>query len=461
MDMSRPKQLRAPKSKAPHRNRVFSLAVTAPDARDRGRPSSWSSALDQLASGAADGDGERRLIVVAAGNRRDHPSVNYLDECDTDPVHDPAQAWNTVAVGAYTDRFEISEPALEGWEALAEPGELAPSSTTSMTWDTEWPLKPDVVVEGGNMAVSPDRNSTDYADSLMPLTTHHRLPDKLVVPTSDTSAATAQAARIAAEIRAAYPDLWPETVRALLIHSAEWTGPMSRQLNGTSKKRERGQLIRRYGYGVPDVARAIRSASNALSLVAENEIQPFTVDGKMNAMHLHSLPWPEAELRALGSVPCQLRVTLSYFVEPNPGERGWKKKHQYASHGLRFEVKTPTESVEEFRRRINQIAIDQDGQKPTSSSDSSAWFLGTEHRSKGSVHSDIWTGTGADLADRATIAVMPVTGWWKERKNSNRTRYSLVVSIEAPSVEVDSTHLFKRWFRHRFRFRSTERPLLW
>ena len=48
---------------APDRNRGICLAVTAPDRRDRGRPSSWSAALDDLAVGS-DGD-DSRLFFVA------------------------------------------------------------------------------------------------------------------------------------------------------------------------------------------------------------------------------------------------------------------------------------------------------------------------------------------------------------------------------------------------------------
>ncbi len=46
-----------------------------------------------------------------------------------------------------------------------------------------------------------------------------------------------------------------------------------------------------------------------------------------------------------------------------------------------------------------------------------------------------------NLANRQHIAVYPVTGWWKERHNLGRwrrkARYSLVVSIHAPEIEVD------------------------
>lgn len=155
-------------------------------------------------------------------------------------------------------------------------------------------------------------------------------------------------------------------------------------------------------------------------------------------MHLHALPWPLDVLRDLGSTECRLRVTLSYFIEPNPGNRGWRKRHQYASHGLRFEVKTPTESVDEFRNRINQMARDASGDSSVSVGDSADWFLGSVLRGKGSVHHDLWSGTAAGLADRGFIAIYPVSGWWKERKAPPRPcRYSLVVSVEVPEVDVD------------------------
>jgi hypothetical protein len=49
----------------------------------------------------------------------------------------------------------------------------------------------------------------------------------------------------------------------------------------------------------------------------------------------------------------EMRVTLSYFVEPSPGERGWDRKYGYPSHGLPFKVIRATENVNEFKLRIN------------------------------------------------------------------------------------------------------------
>jgi hypothetical protein len=62
-------------------------------------------------------------------------------------------------------------------------------------------------------------------------------------------------------------------------------------------------------------------------------------------------------------------------------------------------------------------------------------------RSKGSLHSDIWRGTGAALAERRHLAIYPVGGWWKERPqlgNGNRkVRYALLVSVKTPATDVD------------------------
>ena len=80
-------------------------------------------------------------------------------------------------------------------------------------------------------------------------------------------------------------------------------------------------------------------------------------------MHLYELPWPKEVLLALPpEVNLQMRVTLSYFVEPGPGDIGWKDRYRYASHALRFDVKSPRESIDEFSKRINSAArLEEEG----------------------------------------------------------------------------------------------------
>ncbi len=137
----------------------------------------------------------------------------------------------------------------------------------------------------------------------------------------------------------------------------------------------------------------------------------------------------EDELADLGEVPVRLRVTLSYFIEPNPTRRGWGRRYRYASHGLRFELKRPTRpmttsgSASTRRRSTKRRSGRADGEHRTAGT--SAARRGTAGRSTATSG----TGTAAELAARGRVAVFPVTGWWKELPARDRSdfgaRYSL------------------------------------
>ena len=436
-----------PEVTAPLRRRVFGMAVTARDDRDRGRPSAWSAAIDSLAVDFGDDGANPRLLVVSAGNVGDSTAwPDYPDSNETDGVHDPAQAWNALTVGAYTSLVRITEPGAGGYSPIAPKGGLSPFSTTSRTWERNWPLKPDVVFEGGNVAK--DRISAVLLHSLSLLTTHHLPANRLFTTTNATSAATALASRFAARVMAIYPALWPETIRALIVHSAEWTNTMKLQflpVTGAPSKKDYRRLVQRCGFGVPDIARARWSVENSLTMVVEERLQPFKREGSntptLRDMHMHDLPWPRDVLEDLGETQVEMRVTLSYFIEPNPSRRGHRSRYRYESHGLRFEVKRPLESVVEFRKRINRAARDEGEGSPGNTDGDPYWLLGTRARHLGSLHCDIWRGTAAELASRGAIAVYPTAGWWKSRQALKRydkvARYALVVSIRAPEVDVD------------------------
>lgn len=159
-------------------------------------------------------------------------------------------------------------------------------------------------------------------------------------------------------------------------------------------------------------------------------------------MNLHLLPWPQHELQGMGGREVQCRITLAYFIEPNPGDRGWNRRHRYASHGLRFAMKRGTETIGQFRARINKAVQSEDEVGLLAEQDAGVdeWFLGNV-RDVGSIHSDIWRGTATELANRDAIAVVPLGGWWKEKRElarwNQKVRYALIVTIRATTSEVD------------------------
>lgn len=304
------------------------MAITARDNRDRGRPSAWSATIDRL---AYDGDAQGetpKLFVVSAGNIRDPNAwITYPNSNTTDGIHDPAQAWNALTVGAMTNLVRITEADALHYSPIAEIGGLSPFSTTSQTWEPHWPLKPDVMFEGGNAAK--DALGASWMSSLSLLTTHANPTERLFTTSNATSAASALCARMAAQLMARYPELWTESIRGLIVHSAKWTDAMKRMFlppRGEPTKAQTTQLVRHCGFGEPNIDRAMWSADSSLTMICQEFLQPFRrekgEEPKLRDMNLHRLPWPLAELEALGETQVEMRVTLSYFIEPNPSARG-------------------------------------------------------------------------------------------------------------------------------------------
>jgi hypothetical protein len=439
---------------APNRSsRVFCLTITTVDGRDEGPPSSWSAAVDQICAGVEENQVvSRRLFIVSAGNLEMQQRHEYPDRNLVTGIKDPAHSWNALTVGAFTDKSAIVEPTYAGWQVIGKPGGLSPASCTSYVWnDRTWPIKPDIVMEGGNNAIDPSTNRADNVDDLSLLTTRVDLTGPVLTTTGDTSGAAALAARYAAIISSRYPNLWPETVRGILVHSASWTEQMLEQIPG-NKVRDHENRLRCFGYGVPSLNRALSSLKNSATIIVQDSIQPFfeeektDIYGKVskristNEMHVHILPWPVQVLQGLGEVEVRMRVTLSFFIEPSPGRRGWTRKHRYQSHGLLFDVKRPTETTSDLLKRISDAAREDD-EDISFGADSRNWALGDRLRRRGSIHSDTWAGTAAELAASEAIAVYPLTGWWKERaflgRWNRQARYSLIVTLETDAESVD------------------------
>ncbi|MEU8522218.1 S8 family peptidase [Streptomyces sp. NPDC048577] len=460
--------------------RVFSMAVTRWSAEGEngvdGTATLWSATLDALAAGTAVAVGDdridlvgapdpeaARLIIVSAGNIRGHVPQQMRDEngrldhlllCDLSRIEEPAQAHNVLTVGACTHLDTVPDlPLFRGFRPLVAPGGLSPFSRTSVALTNPAITKPDIVLEGGNLLVSPDDSMLDAHELVSVPTTHHDAARQLAWANA-TSAATAQAAALAATAMSTYPGLRAETVRALLVHEARWTPAMA----GTGLFKKTGapklakgelmrQVIRRYGWGVPTADRIRSSASNAVTMIIQNTLVPLqrgkNGQVRLAELKLHELPWPLEQLRDLAETTVDLRVTLAYMIEPNPGRRGMLGRYSYASHGLRFAIKGSTESADAFRSRLSEQAeLETDGiGNPKAFESDGHWLVGPRSRNLGSLHADIWRGSAAELADCGMLAVYPLGGWWKANKRTDRiglpVSYALLVSLQTPEVSTD------------------------
>ncbi len=435
-----------PEIKFSERKRILCLAITSDEENLTGQPSSWSAAIDKISSAADEEVSEHRLFVISAGNIDNNEIYKLYPTGNLHmPIQDPAQAWNALTVGAYTEKTTITEEIFEGYKALAPSGGLSPYSRTSFDWDKKWPIKPDVVFEGGNLAKK--ESKIDSPCDLSILSTSKDIQTKTFDVINATSCATAKASWFCAQLFAQYPNFSPETIRGLVVHSAEWNDVMRSQFWDESKpnKENYRTLLKVFGYGVPNLSSALYSAKNSLTLIAEEEMSPYFRESsskpKTKDMHILELPWPEETLLSLPpETTLKLKVTLSYFIEPAPGQLAWKERYRYQSHALRFALNLPGDDKETFKKKLNAASRAEDESIPSSSDD--RWEYGVNNRNVGSIHSDVIKNiSAAELATTRYIGVYPVTGWWKERQNlgkyNNTARYSLIVSVETPSEEID------------------------
>ena len=258
--------------RSPDRRRTICSAVT--NRRRLGdRPTLWSAALDRIASGADATEGEqapRRLFVQAIGNVQHADEWSSISDPSRHAGEDPAQAWNALTVGGVTFKDAIDPRDRAEWTVCAGVGDPSPYGRTSCDWpDSTQPVKPEIVFEAGNRARNFEGSAvSDGMPSLSAVSTGRGGSRDALVPFYATSAATALASRMAARITSKHPDYWPETVRALMVHSASWTSSMAGEMTAATRMTDRKALRRRFGYGVPDLQRALSSASNDLALVA-------------------------------------------------------------------------------------------------------------------------------------------------------------------------------------------------
>ncbi len=437
----------------PGAKRIFCIACSTEDLPPD-RPSTWSGALDQIASGSMPGEASavptalerpKRLLVVATGNVQNGMIPDVLT---SQPLEDPAQSWNALTIGGFT-RKDLPPRTPTGLKPAVPANHRSPFSRGSQSLPSDLtPIKPEVLFEAGNMLADAS-GFCEWGPSVSLLSTGSNVAHEPLVPMWATSAATGMAGHFLGRLQAALPSFWPETLRALVVDSARWTEPMRKKLIGTgahwktgTKKQFQAQL-REVGYGVPDLERATLSAANDATLIAQSEIQPYALgsDGKtgvFNQVHFYDLPWPKSALEQLENEVVSMKVTLSYFIEPNLTGKAATRPETYRSFGLRFEMKKRGETNARFKHRISS-SQQKDGSE--SEQEASYWLLGSKAFQAGSLHCDVWRGRAIELAGHDAIAIYPVGGWWKshsgQRRVNNRARYSLVISISAPGCAVD------------------------
>ena len=403
---------------------ILCSAITSDSVSKCGMPSSTSAAIDQALYNNGQCDS---LMLISAGNIYNTGGVEYPNYLFINPTLDPSQTWNAITVGAYTRKSGISDSFYRNSQVISPCGGISPFSRTSTQWGKSL-IKPEIVMEGGNAILN--GKDIDMVGELSLVCADNNIAYRKFTTSNATSAATAMAARLATKIKHFNPSLSPLTIRALLVHSAEWTEKMKELFT------DKQILIHTCGYGVPIEKKALASSDSYVTFIAEDTIMPFVKGAngnlKFGHMNLYELPWPKETLLQMGETEVSLKITLSYYICPSPGARGMMRKYTYQSIRLNFDVNGPTEDLPTFENRIKRFR--EEGEIRDSDL-AKRWTIGIQTRNQGSVISDrIEKTTAAQIASCNKIAIYPSGGWLRNYPVNAQLqiKYSLIVSLETP-----------------------------
>ncbi len=230
----------------------------------------------------------------------------------------------------------------------------------------------------------------------------------------------------AAELQAVLSDEPCLLYRALIVQSARWPA----WAVGLSDA-ERLNLLRRIGYGIPDMARATTNDDHRVTIVSRGD-QTITP----NECHIFQVPIPASMRGQANEYDIRIDVTLSYAAQPKRTRRSTKR---YLATWLEWKCSRLGQSVEDFRSKALKDQEKPDNQ-PTGTT--LPWTLGAQakhgiegaRRNAGTVQKDWAVVKSYKLPDHFCIAVIAHKGWNNDPDAT--ARYALAVTFEVVNKEV-------------------------
>lgn len=250
----------------------------------------------------------------------------------------------------------------------------------------------------------------------------------IAADTFGTSFAAPKVTHIAAQLAAEFPDENCLLYRALIVQSARWPTWVESKTN-----EEKLQILRRIGYGIPNLDRAIGNTSYRTTFITRGDERIRARDARIYQVKLpEDLRSPGEEYRIL------VEITLSYKAQPR---RTRRHRRKYLSTWLDWECSKQGEDPERFKERVLEKYNAPDGSEK--GSESFDWMLGREKRyrtiknvsrSLGTLQKDWAIVNSYDLREAFCIAVVGHEGWNNDPYAD--IPFSLVVSFEAVGTDI-------------------------
>lgn len=425
--------------RGPRKTRIFNHSIGARWPCRQRHMSAWAAEIDQLTT---DND---ILFIVSAGNisesapapqlgikehlaaGRNYP--DYLDERSC-RVSNPGQCLHALTVGSVAySRYEGN-----GWRSLA-PGNGHPSAFSRSglgIWDI---IKPEVVEYGGDElvtnATTPDVSTPSHGRDCYPELVRSTLYPPGPAYDRDgavgTSFAVPKVSRIVARLQEILPDESCLLYRALIVQSARWP-----EWAANAQSSDMLNVLRRIGYGIPDVERATTNTQHRTTLISAGESYI-----KAGECHIFQVPIPALMRGPADEFDVRIEVTLSYVASPRRTRRNLRR---YLSTWVEWKSSKLGQEIDAFRGRALK---DQKDDGTHSQGTPVPWMLDSNpkwgairdvKRNAGTVQKDWAIVKSNALPKDFCISVVGHRGWSLDPDST--ARYALAVSFEVVGKEI-------------------------
>jgi subtilisin family serine protease len=414
--------------------RIFNLSVNSNYAYAGSHMPALAASLDKLIH---END---ILFIVSAGNLhassnwqrnlgikehieagRDYP--DYLDRPGS-KISNPGVSYFALTVGSIANEdFEDDD-----YKSLAGKDRVSPFSRTGLgMWNC---IKPDVVEFGGDFAKNKLSTQLISSETIQPELVNSTLYGASATGRDDcgTSFSTPKVSYIVAKLQSEHPNESAQMYRALVVQSSRL--PEHCFNNPTFKD------FAYYGYGVPDVNRALNNSESRITFIQNGKVKPKIAD-----IYRVSIP---TELRGEGrEFRVLVEVTLAFTSRTRLTRKG---SHSYLSNWLEWKSSKYNQTFSSFRNHTIKYLNTNDENAEVEDIDESAdtmqwvvrenpkWGVGI-NRNNSTVQKSWVIIEPHQFAEEFSIAIIGHSGW--DKNLENETSYALCVSFEILDTELN------------------------
>ena len=408
--------------------------------RDGQKQFRLAAKIDEIAHRYQD---KNLVFVISAGNFQYNPVSNELIHSDYPNyllneeagIIEPATSAIALSVGSLSlgmGSFSYNDDAQRNVVAKM----LGyPSPFTRSGFGVDGAIKPELVDFGGDLVIDRTRVINNDPSAAI-LTLSKDSSSSLFRAYCGTSFAAPRIANIAAQLFTKFPNASSNLIRALIVNSATLPKEIPSAFQGDTNKNNRNKI---YGYGQPNLARALYSFENYVVLLVDNAKIPV---GNFQIYEIP--PLPESFLKTKGDRT--LTVTLA-FDPPTRPTRGDSYLGITMEFHLFRNIDDPQKITNAFvnakktesENDFTEISIKNLKKQYRGSGITVDLSPGVNLRKKGTVQSG-----NVKIKDRALyiiekplyLVVVCNRKWVKEGEYDSQ-RYAIVVSVEHSDHNVD------------------------